>query len=203
VPGKLIVKGNATETARNILANQTLYRIDIVVGLMATIIFMFTALVLYRLFKETNQRQAAVMLILVLVQIPQSYVGQLLQLGALELLRGADFLGVVDTTQRETMAMLCLHLNSKSIALSEIFWGLWLFPLGFLVFRSGFLPRFLGVWLIINGVAYVAMSFTGLLLPEYSLLAYKISLPALLGELALTVWLLIAGARPKPQMAQA
>ncbi len=201
VPSKLIVKGNPAETASRILAHETLYRIDLVVGLAATIIFMFTALVLYHLFKETNQRQAAVMLILVLVQLPQSFVTQLLQIGALELLRGADFLMVLDKAQRETMAMLCFHLSDKSTALSEMFWGLWLFPLGWLVFRSGFLPRFLGIWLILNGVAYVLMSFTGLLRPEFYKLVYNIALPALLGELALALWLLFVGARPKPTIA--
>ncbi|MBI5867114.1 MAG: DUF4386 domain-containing protein [candidate division Zixibacteria bacterium] len=198
VPGKLIVKGNPAETASRILAHESLYRIDLAVGLAATIIFMFTALVLYHLLKETNPHQAAVMLILVLVQVPQSFVTQLLQIGALELLRGADFLMILDKAQRETMAMWCLHLNDKSTALSEMFWGLWLFPLGWLVFRSGFLPRFLGIWLILNGVAYVLMSFTGLLLPAYAKLAYNIALPALLGELAFALWLLLVGARPKP-----
>ena len=197
-PGKLIVRGNAAETANKILAHQTLFRIDLVIGLLSTVIFIFLVLVLYRLLKEVNQQHAVLMVILVLVQIPQSFLSQLLQIGAFELVRGADFLSVLDKSQRDVLAMLCFHLNDLGTYLSEMFWGLWLFPLGLLVYRSGFLPRTLGVWLIINGFAYVGMSLTGLLLPDYSDAIYKIAFPALLGEMAFMLWLLIMGVRPKP-----
>jgi hypothetical protein len=202
-PGKLIVRGNAAETANKILAHQTLFRIDLVIGLLSTVIFIFLVLFLYRLLKEVNQQHAALMVILVLVQIPQSFVSQLLQIGAFELVRGADFLSVLDKSQRDVLALLCFHLNDLGTHLSEMFWGLWLFPLGLLVFRSGILPRTLGVWLIVNGVAYVGMSLTGLLLPDYSDTIYKIAFPALLGEMAFMLWLLIMGVRPKPLTDQA
>jgi hypothetical protein len=91
--------------------------------------------------------------------------------------------------------MLFLRLHHQEIVAAEIFWGLWLFPLGILVYRSRFLPRFLGVWLIINGFAYLAMSFTGLLLPQYEDAVSNITFPALLGELVLMLWLLIMGAK--------
>jgi hypothetical protein len=198
VPGKLIVRANATETANNILAHQALVRTDLAVGLISSVLFLLVALALYQLLKDVNRRYASLMVILVFIQLPQAFVTQLLQLGALELVRGADFLSAIDKPQRDTLAMLCLHLNGKSAVLSEFFWGLWLFPLGMLVFRSGFLPRFLGVWLIINGVAYVAMSLTGLFLPQCADAVYKIAIPALLGELVLTLWLLIMGARRMP-----
>jgi uncharacterized protein DUF4386 len=83
------------------------------------------------------------------------------------LVRGADFLSVFDKPQRDALAMLFLRIHGQGILAAEIFWGLWLFPLAILVYRSRFLPRFLGVWLIINGFAYVAISLTGLLLPQY------------------------------------
>ena len=76
---------------------------------------------------------------------------------------------------------------------AEILWGLWLFPLAILVYRSSFLPRFLGYWLIINGFAYLAMSLTGLLLPRYEEMVSNIAFPALLGEMAFTLWLVIMG----------
>ena len=201
-PSKLIVHGDATATAGNILAHQSLYRIDLVVSLFSTVFFMFLVLVLYRLFKEVNRQQAALMVILVLVQIPQAFVSQMLQIGAFQLVCGPDFLTVLGKSQRDTLAMLCLHLNSQGTHLSELFWGLWLFPLGLLVYRSNFLPRALGVWLIINGIAYVAQSVTGLLSPEYIDIVYKISFPALLGELAFTLWLVIMGAKQKPVIIQ-
>ncbi len=197
-PSKLIVKGDPAATASNFLAHQSLYRIDLVVGLFSIVTFMFLVLVLYQLFKEVNRQQAALMVILVLVQVPQSFVSQLLQIGAFELFRGTDFLSVLGKPEREALGMLCIRLNSLGTHLSEMFWGLWLFPLGLLVFRSGFLPRTLGVCLFINGIAYVALSMIGLLLPEYVDIAYKFAMPALLGELAFMLWLVIMGAKLKP-----
>ena len=86
---------------------------------------------------------------------------------ALMLVRGADFLSVFEKPQRDALAMLFLRLHQHEVVAAEILWGLWLFPLAILVYRSRFLPRFLGVWLIINGLAYLTMSFAGLLLPQY------------------------------------
>lgn len=198
VPGQLIVKGNAVETINKILANQTLFRIDLVVSLLSVLIFTLVVLALHQLLKDVHRQLAALMVILVLIQIPQGFVSLLLKFGALELARGAEFLAAIDKPQRDAWAMLCLHLDGKGAIFAELFWGLWLFPLGLLVFRSGFLPRVLGIWLIINGVAYVAMSLTGILLPEYANAVYNFAIPALLGELALTLWLLIMGIKVAP-----
>ena len=197
VPGKLIVRANAAETANNLLAHQILVATDLAVGLISGVLFLLVALTLYQLLKDVNRLYATLMVILVLIQLPQAFVSQLLQLGALELARGADFLSAIDKPQRDTWAMFCLHLNGKSAVLSEFLWGLWLLPLGALVFRSGFLPRFLGVWLIINGFAYVAMCFMGLFLPQHTDAVFKLAFPAMLGELVLTLWLLVVGIRQR------
>jgi len=198
VPGKLIVQGNAAVTASNILASQSLFRVGIVSGLASAVISIFLVLALYRLFKGVNQQHASLMVILVLIQVPLGFLNELNHIAALVLVRGADFLSVFDKPQRDALAMLFLNLHGQGIIVSEIFWGLWLFPFGLLVFRSGFLPRILGVWLIINGFAYVVMSFTGLLLPAYYKMVANITFPALLGEMAIMLWLLIMGAKPKP-----
>src|SRR5437588_12787393 len=92
---------------------------------------------------------------------------------AMMLARGADFLSVFDQPQRNALAMLFLRLHDHEDFAAEIFWGLWLIPLAILVYRSGFLPRFLGVWLTINGFGYVALSFTGWLLPQYYAVAFN------------------------------
>jgi hypothetical protein len=117
---------------------------------------------------------------------------------ALTLVRGADFLSVFERPQRDALAMLFLHLHRQEIVAAEILWGLWLFPLAILVYRSRFLPRFLGVWLIINGFSYLALSFTGLLLPQYEQMLFNITFPAIVGEMAIMLWLLIKGAKPQP-----
>ena len=81
---------------------------------------------------------------------------------------------------------------------AEILWGVWLFPMGLLTYRSGFLPRFLGVWLIINGTAYVLLSVSRLMIPESAGRFFTYAQPALFGELAIMLWLLVKGANPAP-----
>ena len=114
---------------------------------------MFLGLALYRLLKEVNRRWALLMGILVLSQVPISFLNEVNSLAALMLVRGAGFLNVFQESQRQALAMVFLNVHGQGIIVTEIFWGLWLFPFGLLVFRSGFLPRFLGVWLNVNGLA--------------------------------------------------
>ncbi len=92
--------------------------------------------------------------------------------------------------------MLFLNLHFHGHVVAEIFWGLWLFPLGLLVYRSRFLPRFLGVWLALAGFAWVIVSLTGLLLPQYYAKVFNFTQPAFFGEVALMLWLVIKGATP-------
>lgn len=198
VHGKLVVRGDASATAANILAHEWLYRIGIVSGLFSATLFIFLALVLYRLFKGVNQQQAALLVILVLTQVPIAFLNEVSSLAALILVRGADFLSVFEKPQREALAMLFVNLHSQGLFVSEIFWGLWLFPFGMLVFRSGFLPRILGVWLIINGVPYILLSLTAILFPQYYNTAFRMATPVLMGEIAVMFWFLIVGAKSKP-----
>jgi hypothetical protein len=111
--------------------------------------------------------------------------------------RGPDFLSVFDKPQRDALVMLLLELHDHQVTAAEILWGLWLLPLGMLVYRSGFLPRFLGVWLLINGLAYVILSFTGVLLPQYQDKVFLFGQPAFFGELVFMFWLVIKGAKPQ------
>ncbi len=203
VPSKLVVSGDATATANNILASQALFRLGILGQLIAAVMFVFLAMVLYRLFKGVNQQQAALMVMLVLVQVPIAFLNEVNALASLTLVRGADFLSVFDKPQRDALAMLFLNLHNRGIVVNEMFWGLWLFPFGLLVWQSRFLPRWLGGWLIINGFAYVAECLTGVWLPQHSSLIAKIALPALFGEMVAIVWLLVVGARPQRLAASA
>ncbi len=91
--------------------------------------------------------------------------------------------------------MLFIRLHTQGIFIDEMFWGLWLFPFGLLVFRSGFLPRFIGVWLMINCFGYVALSVTSLFFPAYYEAAFRWAHPVLFGELVIMLWLLIKGAK--------
>jgi hypothetical protein len=203
VPGKLFVRGNTAATANNILANQPLFRSYIVAWLVAELFFISLVLVLYRLLKGVNPQHAAVMLILAMLGAPLAFVSMMNRVATLAFLRGAEFLTVFDKPQRNAIAMLFFNLEEQSIAVYQIFWGLWLIPLGLLVFRSGFLPRVLGVWLIVNGIAYEIISFTGFLSPEHMQMVSNIASPALLGEMAFTFWMLIVGSRAQTSAAAA
>jgi hypothetical protein len=198
VPSKLIVHGNATATANNIAASQTLFRAGIAAQLISQILFMWVALALYDLLKGVNQRHAALMLTLLVVSIPIALLNELNAVAALILVRGADFLSIFEKPQRDALAMLFLNLHSHGFAIAEIFWGLWLVPLGLLVYRSGFIPRILGLLLIANCFTYLANSFTYLLLPQYERIVDRWMKPLSFGELLFMFWLLIMGATPTP-----
>jgi Domain of unknown function (DUF4386) len=196
VPDKLIVHANAAATANNIVAHEMLFRFGIAGELVGQAGFIFVALALYDLLKEVNRRHAALMVLLIVVSIPIAFVNELNSIAALVLVRGADFLSAFERPQRDALAMLFLHLHHYGFVVAEIFWGLWLFPLARLVYKSRFLPRFLGVWLALAGFAWVGLSLTGILWPQYQTKVNAYSQPAFFGEIAFMLWLLIRGARP-------
>ena len=197
VPSKLIVHGNAAVTASNIAASETLFRLGIAAELIGYAGFIFVALALYDLLKGVNRRRASLMVILIVVSVPIAFLNELNSIAALVLVRGADFLSIFEKPQRDALAMLFLRLHFHGFVVAGIFSGLWLFPLGLLVFRSRFLPRFLGVWLILGGFAWVILSLTGILLPQYYDKVFNFSQPVFFGELAFMFWLLIKGAKPQ------
>ncbi len=195
VPSKLLVPGDATATAHNILASEGLYRLSIVSGLISAVVFLFLARALYRLLNHVSKPHASLMVTLVMVSVAIGFALTVNDVAALAVLRGTDFLAVFNQAQREALAMLFLHLSSQGMLVAQIFWGLWLFPFGVLVMRSGFLPRILGILLIFNGVAHVVASLTGLLLPEYASVVNRIAFIPELGEFWMMLWLLIKGAK--------
>jgi Domain of unknown function (DUF4386) len=203
IPRTLIVPGNATATASKILSHEMLFRAGIVTGLASAVGFIVLVIALYRLLSSVNRTHAALMVVLVAVSVAIGFLNEVNNIAALTLFRGADFLAVFDKPQRDALGMLFLGLHRQGLAVNEIFWGLWLFPFGVLVMRSGFLPRILGLLLIVNGFAYVAVSLTSLLLPSYAHVVSQAILPALLGELWIMLWLLIKGVKVQPSAAVA
>jgi hypothetical protein len=204
IPSKLFVRGDATATANNIAANETLFRLGIVSDLFCGVVLIFLVMALYRLFKGVDQKLAVLVVILGgLMPAMIDFVNVLNDAAALMLAGGTDFLSAFEKPQRDALAMLFLRLHHEEIVAAEILWGLWLFPLGLLSYRSGFLPRFLGIWLILNGAAYVIESFTGELFPRYESTVSTFALPLQLGEVAFMLWLVIKGANPPRVVVQA
>ncbi|HET7749195.1 MAG TPA: DUF4386 domain-containing protein [Terriglobales bacterium] len=204
IPSKLIVSGNAAATASNIAAHQTLFRLGILTDLFTAVMGIFLTLALYRLFKGVDQFLAAMVVVLgALMVTPIYFLNTLNDAATLLLVRGADFLSVFDKPQREAMAMLFLRLHHHGVVVNEVFWGLWLLPFGLLVYKSRFLPRFLGVWLVLNCFAYLAQSVTGIMWPQYEDAVGNYAFPVMFGELAIMLWLIIMGAKERQPLTAA
>jgi hypothetical protein len=167
VPSRLIVSGNAAATASNIQAHETLFRISIVSELFCAAEFIFLGRALHRLLNGVDKRHASLMVTLGLIPLPIMFLNVLNEIAALALFRGAGFLSVFDKPQRDALAMLFLRLHGSGIGIAEILWGPFFIPFGLLVVRSGFLPRILGILLIVACFGYLADSLTSLLLPSY------------------------------------
>jgi len=203
IPSKLIVHGNAAATANNIAAHEMLFRLGTISYLIGAAGWIFVTLVLYRLFREVDQNLAALMVILgSLVSVPIFFFNAVNDVAALLLARG-ELLSVFDAAQRDALVMLFLRLHNYGDAANEIFWGLWLIPLGLLVYRSRFLPRILGIWLILGCIGYLGLSFTAFLFPQYEKKAFTYSQPFTICEVAFMLWLIVMGAKEKKIGAEA
>jgi hypothetical protein len=198
VPNKLMVRGDAAATADRIRASETMLRWGIAAELLGTVVFIFVALVLYRLFKPVSEKHALAMMVLFLLSVPISFLNVLNEIAALNFAQGGtNFLSVLDAPQRDAMAYLFMRLHGRGFVLAQVFWGLWLFPFGACVIRSGFIPRFLGVLLMVAGVGYLADSFAELVLPQYTGAVGRVTAIMNFGELPIIFWLLIWGAKPQ------
>ncbi len=198
IPNKLFVPGNATATVNNIASHELLFRLGIAGDLAGAVTLIFLTLAFYRLFAGVDRNLAVLVVIFGGVMPALIYfVGVVSDFGALMVVRGADFLSVFDKPQQDALAMLFLKLRDHQNTAAEILWGVWLLPLAVLVYRSRFLPRFLGVWLALGGFAYLALSLSGVLWPQYQGKVFTISQPAFFGEIALMLWLVIKGAKPQ------
>jgi hypothetical protein len=204
VPGKVIVSGNASATADNIRASEWLVRIGIASELFHQTLLVFLVLALYRLFKPVNESYARQVVVLgALVSVPVMFVDVLNEIAALVLASGADFLAALQRPQLDALAYLFLRLHGEGVTVVSIFWGLWLFPFGMLVIRSGFIPRALGFFLMIAGAAYLANAFAALLVPRFEPLVSRVAMPLEFGEAPIIFWLLIWGAKTRPAEATA
>jgi len=197
IPNKLFVDDDAAATVGNIAAHEWLFRFGIVGDLVCGVVLILLVLAFYRLFKGVDQNLAVQVVIFGGVMPALiNFVGVVSDAAALMVVHGADFLSAFDKPQRDALVMLFLNLRDHQNTAAEILWGVWLLPLALLVYRSRFLPRFLGVWLATGGFAYLILSLTGELMPQYQGRVFTYAQPAFFGELAVMLWLVIKGARP-------
>jgi hypothetical protein len=194
VPSRLLVRGDAVATARNILASEMLFRSGILVGLASTVGFTLLVFTLYRLLHRVDRAQAALMVIFALLAPATNLT---YELATINVLHGNGSLAAFAPAQQQALASLLLGLRGPDFVVAEMYWGLWLFPFAILVIRSGFLPRALGWFLVVNGLAYVALSVTGVMAPAWVPLVEKIAFVPQMGEVAIMLWLLIMGGDPR------
>ena len=205
VPSKLIAGDDAAATVSNILGSESLFRFGIVSGIVCYTVFLFLPLVLYMLLKQVNRTMATLMVILAVISVPISLLNIQAKLDVLSLLSGAAYLNAIETEQLQAQVMLSLASYSNGIRIVQVFWGLWLFPFGYLVFKSRFLPKILGVFLMVGCFGYLINFFGYSLLPNYRELGVStlISLPATIGEFGICLWFLIMGAKEVPVVSKA
>lgn len=200
VPSQTIVHNDAAATAARILARETLFRWGMLTETLGVFIFIGLSLALYRLFQDVDRHRARQLVALVLVSSALGLVTVVFNAGALLVFRG-DALAALDAHTRQAAGMFLIQMHGQAIVVNQIFWGLWLLPFGSLVVRSRFLPRWLGYWLLLDGLAWGVIGVAWFLAPQYNDALFRYLQPAFMGELAAMLWLLIAGARERPLVA--
>jgi len=192
---KLIVFGDAAATAQNIMASEWQFRIGFVSDLISAVLFLLTAWALYVLLKPVNKNLALLFLLLNLGGVAIECFSDLFLFAGSLLLSGADYLKVFQADQLQALSMLSLYVYKNGFTIAQIFFGAWLFPLGYLVFKSGFLPRILGIVLMLHCAFWLMTALQPFLFPGFDVITY-VSYPlGFIAEFGLTLWLLIMGAK--------
>lgn len=196
VPSNIIVTGDASATVGNLINSEMLFRLSIVSSMICQISFIFLVLALNRLFKGVNEWHSKLMVYLVIMAVPIAFLNEIMHAAVLVLLSSSEYLDVFNPAQINALIMVFLKLHEQGIWIVGIFWGLWLFPFGFLVIKSGFIPKIFGILLIIGCFAYLTDSLTAFLIPQHrEIISKLIMLPLAAGEISTIFWLLIVGIR--------
>jgi len=199
VRGSLIVPGDATATANNIMANEWLWRLGFLSDVIAFTSFLLLPLAFYVLLKPVSKNLASLVVIFVLASVPISFINMLNHFAPLLLLSGADYLTVFEANQLHAQVMLSLNLFEAGYFVAQIFHGLWLLPLGYLVYKSGYFPRIFGVLLMIACFGFLIDMLRFFLFPSYEMVTYATGVVTIIGEFPFCGWLLAKGAK-MPEM---
>lgn len=199
VPKKLIVWDDELITFNNIVANQTLFRLGTISYLTCYTFFLFLPLVLYKILKPVNEISARLMVILAVINVPIAFANSQNLFNVLSLISGDNYLKVYSNNQLQSQVLLNLNQHDNGNLIVSVFSGLWLYPFGYLVYKSNFLPKTLGILLMIGCFSYLINFFGNTLLPGYSKtgIAFYIHLPASIGEIGICLWLILVGSKVK------
>jgi len=194
VPAAIVVSGDAAATARNILMNESLYRLGIVAHIIVLLTNLPSMVIFYELFKVVNRRLSLLVVCFLLVGTAVEGAYLLNQFTPLILLQGGAAVSELTAAQLQAQVSTPLALQAIGYSLAQVFYVGYLLLTGYLIVRSTFLPRILGVLLAIGGLCYLFYSFATFLAPEFAAhLVPYIQAPSGIGELALCLWLLVVG----------
>lgn len=199
IPSQLIDYENAQITYQNLKASETLFRVGIASGLLCYTFFLFLPLVLYQLLRQVNENMAKLMVVLAIISVPMYFLNVQNELTALSLIKAPNYLKVFSPEQIQSQVLLYIDQYDSGMRLIHIFSGLWLFPFGYLVYKSNFLPKVFGILLMLGCFGYLINFFGRILISNYGELGISsyISMPASFGEIGICLWLLIVGAKEK------
>ena len=200
VPSQTVVRNDAAATAALILSHETLFRWGMLAEALGAVIFIGLGLALYRLLVDVDRHQARQMMALILVSSALSLVTLVFNAAALLVFRGGDSFVGFDVHTRETVGMLLVRMHSQANGINQTFWGLWLLPFGWLVVRSRFLPRWLGYWLLLDGIAWFVVGVTWFFAPDLTDTLFRYLQPVFFAEIVAMLWLLIVGAKERQQV---
>jgi hypothetical protein len=193
VRSKIFVIGDIEATAKNILANEFLFRLGFVSDLMMMVLFLLLPLVLYKLLHTVDKNLSILMVIFVIVSVPINMLNLLNEFSSLQLLSGTEYLSVFTIGQIKAQAMLYYDLYLHGYEIANIFFALWLVPLGILVYKSRFLPRVLGILLVVGGCGLFLEVFLHFLFPNLVMVNTILLIPQTIAEFAFLLWTLIRG----------
>ena len=187
-------------TVDNIIASETLFRLGIASGLACYSFFTVLPVVLYKLLEPFGRPSAVLMVLFAVASVPIAFIAITQKVAVLSLIGDAGAAGGLTASQLQTQVMHLLELYNAGIFVASVFWGLWLLPFGYLVFKSGILPRIFGVLLMLGCGGYLMTAFGSLLFPGYddTILPTLAGVPSGLGEIGICLWLLIMGAKDRP-----
>lgn len=189
----VVVPGDAATTTSHLIASELLFRMGVASQWVTYLAFLVLPLPLYALLKPVHKGAARLMVLFVVVSVPIGMLSTLDDLSALSLVSGADYLTAFTPAQIQAQVMHFLSLHDSGYLIGQIFFGLWLMPLGYLVYRSGFFPRILGILLILGGLYQLVDTFTTLLFPGYDALWLSVLSVFAFSEIVFCLWLLIKG----------
>jgi hypothetical protein len=195
VYSKIYVPGDATATVSNILESEWLLRLGFVSLLFGLIIQLYLVHVLYELFKSVEKGQARMMVILIVAGVSVAFMNMLFQYAPVLLLSNAGHLSAFNPAQLQTLSMVSLDMYEHGLLITEIFWGLWLIPLGILVYKSGLVPKVLGILLVVGCFGHLIIFVSTFLFPDFSTILTPIGETVTIGELPIFLWLLVNGAK--------